>query len=67
MQRPALEQAYSGYGEGRVLISTIAGDVAVDYGAFARRADIGPLVDTALRTGRDGSVVERARARSGWR
>jgi vancomycin resistance protein YoaR len=56
----ALEQAYRGYGEGRVLISTIAGDVAVDYGAFARRADIGPLVDTALRTGRDGSVVERA-------
>jgi vancomycin resistance protein YoaR len=56
----ALERAYSGYGEGRVLISTIAGDVAVDYRAFARRANVGALVDTALGTGRDGSVVERA-------
>ena len=58
----ALEQAYSGYGEGRVLISTIAGDVAVDYGAFARRADIGPLVDTALR---DRPRRECRRARPG--
>ena len=56
----ALEQAYSGYGEGRVVISTIAGDVAVDYSTFARRADVGALVDTALTTGRDGSVMERA-------
>ena len=56
----ALEQAYRGYGEGRVLISTIAGDVAVDYSTFARRADVGALVDAALSTGRDGSVVERA-------
>ena len=55
----ALEQAYNEYGEGRVLISTIAGDVAVDYSTFARRADVGALVDTALWTGRDGSVVER--------
>jgi vancomycin resistance protein YoaR len=56
----ALEQAYSGYGEGRILIRTIAGEVAVDYSAFARRADVAALVDTALLTGRDGSVVERA-------
>src|SRR5215204_69797 len=52
----ALEQAYDGYGEGRVLISTIAGDVAVDYRTFARRANVGALVDTALATGRAGSV-----------
>ena len=44
----ALEQAYSSYGEGRVLIQTTAGDVAVDYSAFARRADVGALVDAAL-------------------
>ena len=56
----ALEQAYGGYGEGRVLISTIAGEVAVDFSTFARRANVGALVDTALATGRDGSVLERA-------
>ena len=56
----ALERAYSSYGEGRVLIQTTAGDVAVDYSAFARRADVGALVDAALATGRDGSVMERA-------
>ncbi len=58
----ALAEAYSGYGEGQVLIHTIAGDVAVDYSTFARRADVAALVDTALATGRDGSVVERALA-----
>ena len=56
----ALEQAYGGYGEGQVVIHTIAGDVAVDYSTFARRADVAALVDSALATGRDGSVVERA-------
>ena len=56
----AVEQAYRSYGEGQVLISTIAGDVAVDYGAFARRANVGELVDAALSTGRDGNVAERA-------
>ena len=34
--------------------------MAVDYSAFARRANVGALVDAALATGRDGSVVDRA-------
>ena len=63
----ALEQAYSGYGEGRVLISTIAGDVAVDYGTFARRADIGR--SSIPRCGPAVTEVSSSApwARSGWR
>ena len=56
----ALEGAFSGYGDGHVLIQTTAGDVAVDYSAFSRRVDVDALVDAALRSGRDGSAAERA-------
>jgi vancomycin resistance protein YoaR len=56
----ALEQAYSGYGEGQVVIHTIAGDLAIPYSAFSRRLDVDALVDRALAAGRAGSVPERA-------
>jgi vancomycin resistance protein YoaR len=58
----ALATAYGGYGDGRVLIRTIAGDVAVDYAAFSRRPDVDTLVDAALLAGREGTIPERALA-----
>jgi vancomycin resistance protein YoaR len=56
----ALEQAYGEYGEGQVVIHTIAGDLAVPYSSFSRRLEVDPLVDRALQAGRDGSVLDRA-------
>ena len=56
----ALEQAYAEYGQGKVVIHTIAGDLAVPYSAFSRRLDVDALVDRALRSGRDGSIADRA-------
>jgi len=56
----ALQQAYGEYGEGQVVIHTIAGDAAVPYSAFSRRLDVDALVDRALQTGRSGSPAERA-------
>ena len=56
----ALEQAYGEYGEGRVVIHTIAGDLQVPYRAFSRRLDVDALVDRALQAGRNGSVTDRA-------
>jgi vancomycin resistance protein YoaR len=56
----ALERAYGEYGEGRVVIHTIAGDLPVPYSAFSRRLDVDALVDRALQTGRNGSVTDRA-------
>jgi hypothetical protein len=55
-----LGQAYAEYGEGEVLIHTIAGDAAVPYSAFSRRLDVDALVDRALQAGRTGSPAERA-------
>ena len=56
----ALEGAYGEYGEGRVVIHTIGGDLSVPYSAFARRLDVDALVDRALQTGRNGSITDRA-------
>jgi len=56
----ALEEAYGEYGEGQVVIHTIAGDLSVPYSSFSRRLEVDPLVHRALQAGRDGSVVERA-------
>jgi vancomycin resistance protein YoaR len=58
----ALETAYRGYGEGQVLIATVAGDVTIDYAAFDRRLDVEPLVDLAMAAGRSGTAPERALA-----
>ena len=56
----ALEEAYGEYGEGRVVIRTIAGDLPVPYSSFSRRLDVDVLVDRALQAGRSGSVTDRA-------
>jgi vancomycin resistance protein YoaR len=55
----ALAAAYP-YDQGRILLRTPDGDIAIPYTAFGRRADIDALVDAAMRAGRDGSVAERA-------
>jgi len=56
----ALGTAFSGYGEGRVVIRTTAGDVFVPYSEFSRRADVEAMIDAAMRTGRVGNSIERA-------
>ncbi len=56
----ALAAAFDGYGEGRVVLRTSAGDLNVPYSAFSRRPDVEAMVDAALQTGRAGSVMERA-------
>jgi len=55
-----LATAFGGYGEGRVVIQTTAGDVVVPYSEFARRADVEAMIDAAMRTGRAGNLIERA-------
>ena len=56
----ALTGAFGHLGEGRVVVRTTAGDVAIPFADFARRAEIDAMVDDALRTGRSGTIVERA-------
>jgi vancomycin resistance protein YoaR len=58
----ALMRAYRGYGEGSVVIATIAGDITIDFAAFDRRLDVEPLVNAALAAGRSGTPAERALA-----
>ena len=55
-----LSEAYGAYGTGRVVVRTGGTDVVVPYAAFARRADIGAMVDEAMQVGRSGTPVERA-------
>jgi vancomycin resistance protein YoaR len=56
----AVGAALQGYAEGRVLVKTSAGDVAVPFERFSRRADITTMVDAAMRAGRSGTTLERA-------
>ena len=56
----ALERAFAGYGAGRLVVRTTAGDVMVPYADLARHADIGAMVDTAMAAGRGGTPFERA-------
>ena len=64
----ALEQAYSGYGEGQVLISTIAGDVAVDYSARSHDAPMSVRSSMPLsRPAVTGASSSAPWARSGSR
>ena len=55
-----LGTAFAGFAHGRIVIRTTAGEVVVPYGAFSRRADVGAMVDEAMRVGRSGNVLERA-------
>ena len=56
----ALNAAFTGYSEGRVVVRTTAGDVSVPYASVSRRPDVAAMVDEAMRTGRSGTVAERA-------
>ena len=56
----ALKSAYAGYGAGRLIVRTTAGDVTVPYADIARQAHVDEMVDAALATGRDGTALERA-------
>jgi vancomycin resistance protein YoaR len=55
-----LGAAFAGFARGQIVIRTTAGEVVVPYAAFSRRADVGAMVDEAMRTGRSGNVLERA-------
>ena len=50
----ALKAAYAGYGAGRLIVRTAAGDVTVPYADIAREAHVDEMVDAALATGREG-------------
>ncbi len=56
----ALAAAFHGYGEGRLVLRTDAGDVSVPFSQFSRRIDVEKLADEALQEGRTGTMVERA-------
>jgi vancomycin resistance protein YoaR len=56
----ALAAAYGGYGDGRVVIRTSAGDAAIGYRDVSRRPDVDAMVAAALAVGRDGTDVQQA-------
>ena len=55
----ALSSAFP-YDDGRVVVRTVADDLSVDYGEFARRADVEAMIAAAMGAGRTGSPFERA-------
>ena len=55
----AIATAYP-YQDGRVVLRTPDGDVAIPYAAFGRRPDVDALVDEAMASGRVGGLPERA-------
>ena len=56
----ALETGYSAYGDGQVVVRTVAGDVSIAYREFSRRPDVEALIDAAMGAGRTGNLLERA-------
>ncbi len=63
LDRPAAAAALAtalAYDQGKLVLRTPDGDIAIPYSAFGRRAEIDALVDEALRRGRAGGVVDRA-------
>ena len=56
----ALGTAFGAYSTGRVVVNTTSGDVTVPFAEIGRAPDLSAMVDEALRTGRSGSVLERA-------
>lgn len=53
------------YGEGRLVLRTPSGDVAVPYSAFGRRPDVDALVDAAMGAGREPALADRLVAELG--
>ncbi len=55
----AIAAAYP-YHDGRVILRTPDGDVAIPYADFGRRPDVDAIVDEAMASGRAGTPAERA-------
>src|SRR5689334_6842900 len=56
----ALAAALARYGDGQVVIRTVAGDITIPYRSFARQADVAAMVDEAFAAGRSGDPLTRA-------
>jgi vancomycin resistance protein YoaR len=57
--RAALSAALSPYGEGTVVVETLAGPEEISYAEIGRSATIDALADQALAVGRGGGSVDR--------
>ena len=55
----AVAAALAGFGEGRIVVHTRAGDREIPYAAIARRPDVAPIVAAAFSVGRDGEPIDR--------
>lgn len=55
----ALASRYA-FGDGSLVLRTPDGDVTIPFAELGRRADVDPVVDAALASGRAGSTLDRA-------
>ena len=60
----AIDAAYP-FGEGRIVLHSPDGDIAIPYADLERRPDTAALVAEAMAAGRSGQLLERARAEIG--
>lgn len=58
--RAALEGAYHGYADGRVVLTGPDGPTVITYAEIGRGLDVDGLVSEAVAIGRDGSPIDRA-------
>jgi vancomycin resistance protein YoaR len=56
----ALGSSLAGYGEGRLVVRTVAGDITLPYREFSRRPDVDAMIDAAMGAGRAGGPLDRA-------
>ena len=58
--RTALDRAYHGYADGRVVLTGPDGQVVITYTEIGRSLDTDALVAEAIAVGRDGTAIDRA-------
>ena len=58
--RAALEGAYRGYADGRIVLTGPDGPTVITYAEIGRGLEMDQLITEALAVGRDGSPVDRA-------
>ena len=58
--RAALESAYHGYADGRIVLTGPDGTAVIPYAEIGRGLDTDGLVAEALAVGRDGTPIDRA-------
>nr|MBA3234781.1 VanW family protein [Chloroflexota bacterium] len=58
--RAALDEAYRGAGDGRIVVTGPDSSTTITFAEIGRRVDTDALVTTALGVGRDGSAIDRA-------